>query len=134
MREGFRNLCFALFEGGPFIDEITLAKQAKQFKLALEQMGVLAKGADQLAVEKFGRFCITAFKEVQKGGNPANIKTTIGPDLQALTEAQVFRFPSTFTFIFRAFASIDGIGKGLDKEFDIGTLAQPFIEVSESVT
>ena len=85
-------------------------------------------------MEKFGRFCITAFKDVQKGGSPANIKTTIGPDLQALTEAQVFRFPSTFTFIFRAFASIDGIGKGLDKEFDIGTLAQPFIEVSESVT
>ena len=44
VREGFRNLCFSLFEGGPFIDDIALAKQAKQFKLALEQMGVLAKG------------------------------------------------------------------------------------------
>lgn len=35
---------------------------------------------------------------------------------------------STFTFIFRAFASIDGIGKGLDKDFDIGQLSQPFVE------
>jgi predicted unusual protein kinase regulating ubiquinone biosynthesis (AarF/ABC1/UbiB family) len=75
VREGFRNLCFSLFEGGPFIDDIALAKQAKQFKLALEQMGVLAKGADQLAVEKFGRFCI---KDVQKGGSPANIKVRAG--------------------------------------------------------
>jgi predicted unusual protein kinase regulating ubiquinone biosynthesis (AarF/ABC1/UbiB family) len=45
-----------------------------------------------------------------------------------LTENNVFRFPSTFTFIFRAFASVEGIGKGLDKEYDIGKLAQPFIE------
>ena len=43
--------------------------------------------------------------------------------------AQVFRFPSTFTFIFRAFASVDGIGKGLAPEkFDIAKSAQPFIE------
>eukprot|EP00614_Pseudopedinella_elastica_P002160 CAMPEP_0172611906 /NCGR_PEP_ID=MMETSP1068-20121228/31538_1 /TAXON_ID=35684 /ORGANISM="Pseudopedinella elastica, Strain CCMP716" /LENGTH=804 /DNA_ID=CAMNT_0013415995 /DNA_START=13 /DNA_END=2427 /DNA_ORIENTATION=+ len=128
VREGFRNLCFALFEGGPFISDMALARQARQFKLALEQMGVLAKGADTLAVEKFGRFCIQTFKKVQAGGAPTNIKTEIGPDLAALTEAQVFRFPSTFTFIFRAFASIDGIGKGLDPKFDIGRLAQPFIE------
>jgi predicted unusual protein kinase regulating ubiquinone biosynthesis (AarF/ABC1/UbiB family) len=40
----------------------------------------------------------------------------------------VFRFPPTFTFIFRSFASIDGIGKGLDSKFDIGKLAQPFVE------
>lgn len=40
----------------------------------------------------------------------------------------MFRFPSTFTFIFRAFASVDGIGKGLDGDYDFGKLAQPFIE------
>lgn len=40
----------------------------------------------------------------------------------------MFRFPSTLTFIFRSFASIDGIGKGLSDKYDIGKLAQPFIE------
>ena len=27
-----------------------------------------------------------------------------------------------------ALASIDGIGKGLDKDFDLGKLSQPFVE------
>ena len=48
-------------------------------------------------------------------------------ELQSLTESQVFRFPSTFTFIFRAIASIDGIGKGLDEDYDLGEFAQPFV-------
>ncbi len=30
--------------------------------------------------------------------------------------------------MFRSFASVDGIGKGLSNKFDIGKLAQPFIE------
>merc|ERR1719326_1710457 len=91
-------------------------------------MGVLAKGADRLSVEKFARYLVRSFKDVQLGKSAGNIKTILGPDLQALTEDQVFRFPSTFTFIFRAFASIDSIGKGLaPKDFDIGKSAQPFI-------
>mmetsp|Transcript_23663 Transcript_23663/g.29532 ORF Transcript_23663/g.29532 Transcript_23663/m.29532 type:complete len:215 (+) Transcript_23663:706-1350(+) len=57
-----------------------------------------------------------------------DIKSTLGTELQALTEAQVFRFPPTFTFIFRAVASIDGIGKTLDKDYDLTKLAQPFVE------
>mmetsp|Transcript_21821 Transcript_21821/g.29020 ORF Transcript_21821/g.29020 Transcript_21821/m.29020 type:complete len:225 (+) Transcript_21821:21-695(+) len=69
-----------------------------------------------------------SFKNKQLGKTNDNIKQTIGTDLQTLTENNVFRFPSTFTFIFRSFASIDGIGKGLDADYDIGKLAQPFVE------
>jgi len=61
------------------------------------------------------------------GKKTTNIKSTLGSDLQALTEQQVFRFPSTFTFIFRSFASVDGIGKALDPEYDLAKFAQPFI-------
>ena len=100
---------------------------------ALELMGVLAKGADRLSVEKLARYFIRSFKNVQQGKTAGDIKTTLGADLQALTDQQVFRFPSTFTFIFRAFASIDGIGKGLDPDFDLPKLAQPFInELTEA--
>ena len=127
--KGFKEACFATFGGGPFISEIQLDAAGKRLVDALEQMGVLAKSADRLAVEKLARFFIRTFKDVQLGKSAGNIKTTLGQDLQALTDQQVFRFPSTFTFIFRAFASIDGIGKGLSPDkFDIAKSAQPFIE------
>ena len=59
------------------------------------------------------------FKDKQLGKKGGNIKETVGTDLQTLTENGAFRFPSTFTFIFWSFASIDGIGKGLSKN-DVG--------------
>jgi predicted unusual protein kinase regulating ubiquinone biosynthesis (AarF/ABC1/UbiB family) len=128
VRKGFRTFCTALFAGGPMISDIQLAKNAKDLVNGVEQAGVLSKGADRLAVEKLARFFMRAFKDKQLGKSSGNIKETVGADLQTLTENNVFRFPSTFTFIFRAFASIEGIGKELDSDFDIGKLAQPFIE------
>ena len=88
----------------------------------------MARGADRLAVEKLARYFMRTFKDNQLGKKGKNVKETVGADLQTLTESDVFRFPSTFTFIFRSFASVDGIGKGLSNKFDIGKLAQPFIE------
>ena len=127
--EGFRDFCFALFAGGPFIDDIELGYRAKDMVAAVEKMGVLAKGADRLGCEKLARFFIRAFKDAQVGKKgKGSIKEILGDDLLALTNEQVFRFPSTFTFIFRAFASVDGIGKGLDPKYDISKLAQPFVE------
>jgi len=128
VRSGFRKFCTALFAGGPMINDNDLAKNAKVLVDGVEEAGVLAVGADRLAVEKLARFFMRSFKNKQLGKPGSDIKKTIGSDLQTLTESNVFRFPSTFTFIFRSFASIDGIGKGLDPTYDIGKLAQPFIE------
>jgi predicted unusual protein kinase regulating ubiquinone biosynthesis (AarF/ABC1/UbiB family) len=114
VREGFRKFCTALFAGGPMISDTDLAKNAKKLVDGVEEAGVLAKGADRLAVEKLARFFMRSFKDNQLGKPTQNIKETLGTDLQTLTENDVFRFPSTFTFIFRAFASVEGIGKGLD--------------------
>lgn len=128
VREGFRTFCAALFAGGPQISDIELAKNAKKLVDGVEEAGVLARGADRLAVEKLARYFMRTFKDSQLGKKGANIKQTLGNDLQTLTENDVFRFPSTFTFIFRAFASVEGIGKGLDSDYNIGKFAQPFIE------
>jgi predicted unusual protein kinase regulating ubiquinone biosynthesis (AarF/ABC1/UbiB family) len=110
------------------ISDLQLAKNAKVLVDGVVEAGVLARGADRLAVEKLARYFMRTFKDSQLGKKGANIKQTVGADLQTLTENNVFRFPSTFTFIFRAFASVEGIGKELDPDFDIGKMAQPFIE------
>lgn len=117
-----------MFAGGPTISATDLAKNAKLLVSGVEEAGVLAKGSDRLAVEKLARYFMRSFKDNQLGKSGTNIKETVGADLQTLTENNVFRFPSTFTFIFRAFASVDGVGKALDPDFNIGKLAQPAIE------
>ena len=110
------------------ISDLTLNEKAKQLVDAVEKAGVLAKGADRLSCEQLARYFIRAFKNKQLGVETEGIKSSLGTELQALTESQVFRFPSTFTFIFRAVASLDGIGKGLDDGYDLGEFAQPFVE------
>ena len=105
-----------------------LAENAKQLVEGVEQAGVLSKKADRLAVAKLAKYYMRTFKNKQLGKKSGGIKESVGTDLQALTDNNVFQFPPTFTFIGRAFASIDGIGKGLDASFDIGKLSQPFVE------
>lgn len=131
VRDGFRTFCIALFGGGPYISDAQLAANSAQLVRAVAQMGILSRSADRLAVQKLAAYFIRSFKDAQLGRArraPGTIKSTLGDDLRTLTDESVFRFPPTFTFIFRAFASVDGIGKGLDPSYELGKLAQPFIE------
>lgn len=129
VQRGLRTFCTALFRGGPLISDLELARNAKDLVLGVEQAGVLSRTADRLAVEKLARYFMRSFKDNQLGKSTGkNVKSTVGSDLQTLTENNSFRFPSTFTFVFRAFVSVEGIGKELDSDFDIGKLAQPFVE------
>ncbi|ACK64263.1 ABC-1 domain protein [Rippkaea orientalis PCC 8801] len=50
----------------------------------------------------------------------------ISDDLYEIAYGQPFRFPATFTFVMRAFSTLEGVGKGLDPEFNFMEVAQPF--------
>jgi predicted unusual protein kinase regulating ubiquinone biosynthesis (AarF/ABC1/UbiB family) len=52
--------------------------------------------------------------------------TAISEDLYEIAVDQPFRFPATFTFVMRAFSTLEGVGKGLDPEFNFMEVAQPF--------
>jgi predicted unusual protein kinase regulating ubiquinone biosynthesis (AarF/ABC1/UbiB family) len=52
--------------------------------------------------------------------------TAIGDDLYAIAYDQPFRFPATFTFVMRAFSTLEGVGKGLDPDFSFMEAAKPF--------
>lgn len=136
--EGFKEACNAIFSGaGPLASESQLGVAGKKLVAAFEKAGMVSPTADRLTVEKFARYFITAFQDIQQGANgPKNpaemtamVKAAVGPELQSLTEANVFRIPSTMSFVFRSLASIEGIGKNLSPEtWDISKSAQPFVE------
>ncbi|MBP0019034.1 MAG: AarF/ABC1/UbiB kinase family protein [Cyanobacteria bacterium SBLK] len=50
----------------------------------------------------------------------------IGEDLYEIAYDQPFRFPATFTFVMRAFSTLEGVGKGLDPDFNFMEVAKPF--------
>jgi predicted unusual protein kinase regulating ubiquinone biosynthesis (AarF/ABC1/UbiB family) len=52
--------------------------------------------------------------------------TQISDDLYEIAYDQPFRFPATFTFVMRAFSTLEGVGKGLDPEFNFMEVAKPF--------
>lgn len=52
----------------------------------------------------------------------------IGEDLFAIATDQPFRFPSNFTFVMRAFSTLEGIGYMLDPEFSFVKIAAPYAQ------
>ncbi len=52
--------------------------------------------------------------------------SSISDDLYEVAYGQPFRFPATFTFVMRAFSTLEGVGKGLDPDFNFMEVAKPF--------
>lgn len=50
----------------------------------------------------------------------------ISEDLYEIAYNQPFRFPATFTFVMRAFSTLEGVGKGLDPDFNFMEVAKPY--------
>ena len=52
----------------------------------------------------------------------------VGEDLFSVAVDQPFRFPAAFTFVLRAFTTLEGLGKALDPGFQFVTVAQPYAQ------
>lgn len=66
------------------------------------------------------------FVQDDKKARRKQILNNIGEDLLLVSKDQPFRFPATFTFVIRAFTVLDGLGKSLDKKFDISEISRPY--------
>ncbi|CAM9720291.1 unnamed protein product [Pylaiella littoralis] len=133
VRSGLVNLIFSTYENEP-----------RAVCDALVEMGILKADADRISVEKIARSFLDEFTTTLNRGqdgkwtseltkeDKVNIRkerrAKLGEDLLSVSGDVPFKFPPTFTFVFRAFTSLDGIGKGLDTKYDLTRLAQPYLQ------
>ena len=52
--------------------------------------------------------------------------SAIGEDMFSIALDQPFRFPASFTFVLRAFTTLEGLGRTLDPDYKFAAVAQPY--------
>jgi len=132
VRRGLVDLVFGLYEG----DE-------KEVLDALRTMGVLRqKNIDRIGVERVVRYFVKEFRSTLTLPTPEvtdmsseDIKKIIrqrradlGAELLAVEKDFPLVFPPAFAFVYRSFASLDGVGKGLSSKYDLTKYAQPYLK------
>ncbi len=90
---------------------------------SLVEMGALTPIGDMGPVRRSVQFMLDNFMD--KPFEEQSV-SQISDDLYEIAYDQPFRFPATFTFVMRAFSTLEGVGKGLDPEFNFMEVAQPF--------
>lgn len=128
IKKGLVDVIFGIYEG-----------DAKGICDAMVSMGILSGSADRITVEKVGRYFLGLFKinlnnqnrkksKEEKRAEMVNRFDSIGEDLLAVSEDECFNFPPVFTFVFRSFTTLEGIGKGLNPRYDLTMIAGPYLK------
>lgn len=98
-------------------------RNAEQVMNSLVELGALAEIEDMSPVRRSIQYILDNFMDKPFEEQSIN---AISDDLYAVAYDQPFRFPATFTFVMRAFSTLEGVGKGLDPEFNFMEAAKPF--------
>lgn len=98
-------------------------KDAEQVMNSLIALGALAPTGDMGPVRRSIQYMLDNFMD-----QPFEDQSiaAISDDLYEIAYGQPFRFPATFTFVMRAFSTLEGVGKGLDPDFNFMEAAKPF--------
>jgi predicted unusual protein kinase regulating ubiquinone biosynthesis (AarF/ABC1/UbiB family) len=106
-----------------------VAKDAEQVVALLVELGVLVPTADLAPVRRSVQYLLDHFLDKPFSSKLDEISVAaLSEDLYELAYEQPFRFPATFTFVLRALTTLEGLGKGLDPEFNFIEVAKPFAE------
>ena len=98
-------------------------KNGEMVVKSLINLGALVPTGDMTSVRRSIQYMLDNFMD--KPFEEQSIDA-ISEDLYEIAYGQPFRFPATFTFVMRAFSTLEGVGKGLDPEFNFMEVAQPY--------
>jgi predicted unusual protein kinase regulating ubiquinone biosynthesis (AarF/ABC1/UbiB family) len=93
---------------------------------SLIELGIVAPtGGDTLSIRRALAYFLD---NIGRQAEQQETVAAIGEDLFALAIDSPFRFPAAFTFVLRAFATLEGIGKALDPQFSFAQTAAPYAQ------
>ncbi|KAL6999878.1 Protein ACTIVITY OF BC1 COMPLEX KINASE 7, chloroplastic, variant 2 [Sarracenia purpurea var. burkii] len=114
-RQRLLDLFYAVYE-----------KDAKKVIRSLIDLGALQPTGDLSSVRRSVQFFLDNL--LSQTPDQQQTLAAIGEDLFAIAQDQPFRFPSTFTFVIRAFSTLEGIGYSLDPDFSFVKVAAPYAQ------
>ncbi|PIA58322.1 hypothetical protein AQUCO_00500327v1 [Aquilegia coerulea] len=101
-------------------------KDAKKVMKCLIDLEALQPTGDLSSVRRSVQFFLDNL--LSQSPDQQQTLSAIGEDLFAIATDQPFRFPSTFTFVIRAFSTLEGIGYTLDPDFSFVKIAAPYAQ------
>ena len=99
------------------------SKDGERVVNSLINLGALAPSDDMGPVRRSVQYMLDHFMD--KPFEKQSV-ASISEDLYEIAYDQPFRFPATFTFVMRAFSTLEGVGKGLDPDFSFMEVAKPY--------
>ncbi|KAK4492911.1 hypothetical protein RD792_000238 [Penstemon davidsonii] len=118
-RERLLSVFYAVYE-----------KDAKKVMQGLIDLGALQPTGDLSSVRRSVQFFLDNLLDQRP--DQQQILSAIGEDLFAIATDQPFRIPSTFTFVLKAFSTLEGIGYTLDPDFSFPKIAAPYAQARSS--
>ncbi|MBD2611661.1 AarF/ABC1/UbiB kinase family protein [Nostoc punctiforme FACHB-252] len=112
IREGLMETLFGIAQ-----------KDGERVVRSLIDLGALAPVDDMGPVRRSVQYMLDNFMDKPFENQSV---AAISDDLYEIAYNQPFRFPATFTFVMRAFSTLEGVGKGLDPEFNFMEVAKPY--------
>ncbi|XP_073103313.1 protein ACTIVITY OF BC1 COMPLEX KINASE 7, chloroplastic isoform X2 [Elaeis guineensis] len=114
-RERLRELFYAVYE-----------KDANKVIRCLIDLEALRPTGDLAPVRRSIQFLLD--KLLIQTPDQQQTLAAIGEDLFAIATDQTFCFPSSITFVMKAFSTLEGIGYSLDPEYSFAKIAAPYAQ------
>ena len=125
--QGMRKIAFGLLNGSPDPTDKEITTRGDSVMEGLELSGFLTPGANATAVRMVGEFLVRFFSDQAAGRQTQDVTEQLDYELRSLLDSGAIAFPSAFTFVARAFASVDGIAKSLRPDIELREAVDPFV-------